>query len=221
MQKGQNVTKTFIIILSFICFIKVNGQEKLEGTYCVDNKIKDISKCVSFKENNKFELYTGKHLNNKSKLSGNWSYNNDYLILAYDKSKLFESYNIYMSKSETIKDSIFLSFRVKDFNNGPALGVEIKIPNLHLNLITNQKGEIEVKLKKSSTILNGYTEYLGYEKCHFSINLETNQLIQIFINEENIQTKKHADTLKILNHNKNSFIAIDKKRKKRKWIRHN
>lgn len=76
----KHISMKRLILLIFLNFIGLNAQEKFEGKYCVDYKIKDISKCIVFKNNKKFTVFSSGHIGNHPKLSGRWTYSNRHLI---------------------------------------------------------------------------------------------------------------------------------------------
>ncbi|MBP1838840.1 hypothetical protein [Formosa algae] len=221
IQKEQNVIKLFFILLLFLGSIKMYGQEKVEGKYCVDNGIKSISKCLILKKNKKFNIIFNEHLNNKSNLSGNWFYKNNTLTLIYKEPEFRKTSKISVSSLEEINDSVRIIFRVKDFNHGPMLGLNIKILPENLNYITNQKGEKELIFKKSTKSIYGYTEYLGYERCYFSLDLSKNQIIEIFIDEHFEYDINKSSVLNNFMLNKKSFYTINEIGEKIKWVKYN
>lgn len=208
----KNLLLTLLLGLSNLS----HSQEKIAGKYCVDYEIKDISKCLILKENKRFSILTEEHLSSNTKLSGTWAYKNTNLILKYDESKFIKSTNVSISKSPTEKDSITVLFRVKDFQKGPMLGLQINFNN-YPTLITDIRGEARVKFKKSKKIINSFTSYLGYEKCHVSFDLCQNKIIDININRKQNESKYRLNILKGFNYKKETFITVSETGKKIKW----
>lgn len=207
-----------VIIIFFFCLIKLHAQEEISGKYCVEYQMKDIYKCMSFENDKNFIITEGGDLGKPKTLKGDWRFLGQTLILSYSEPKLQESYKIETASSYTLKDSVSITFKVKDFNNCPTLGLYINILPLNLSLITDENGFAETKLKKSNNIIQGNTEYLGYEDAYFSINLNKNQNIKISINEKNNEVlKKQNDTLNIVILKKDYFKVKEKNGKITVW----
>lgn len=213
-----------LILVSLICSINIGfSQNKIIGVYYVDN---NPSYVVDGGEYEHYEFYksglftysSGGDLGKPTTLKGDWRFLGQTLILSYSEPKLQESYKIETASSYTLKDSVSITFKVKDFNNGPTLGLYINILPLNLSLITDENGFAETKFKKSNNIIQGNTEYLGYEDAYFSINLNKNQNIKISINEKNNDVlKKQNDTLNIVTTKKDYFKVKEKNGKISVW----
>lgn len=219
IHKEQNVINFFFILIPLLWCVNSFSQERIEGRYCIDNKIKSISKCLILKKNKKFDIIFGEHLKTQSKLSGTWLYKNNDLTLIYEKPKFRKSTEIRISKLEEIKDSVSILFRVKDFNKGPILGLDIKFLSQNLNYITDINGKKELFFKKSVKNVYGYTDYLGYERCYFSFDLSSNQIIDITLGKAIKYNIDKISKWRNFKFNKKSFYSINEKGERIKWLK--
>ncbi|CAL2101693.1 conserved protein of unknown function [Tenacibaculum sp. 190130A14a] len=218
LLKEQIVIKLIatIVVLSFN---KLYSQHKIEGKFCVNYGVQDISKCLILNKDNTFKLFKGKHLKNENVVSGKWQFKEDNLALIFDKTEHVKSYRISVSKQPIKKDSVQVLFNLTDSNNGPMLGSKIVLLPTQKEYLTNSNGEVELTFKKSEQLIYGYTEYIGYENSYFSFNLLENHKINIQLNPFTKKKHQESNILRNFDFKKKTFVTIDKSGKREKWNR--
>lgn len=214
----QIVNSRILTMISVLVTLNLFGQDIIEGKYCLDYDLKSYSECIILYEDYTFDMTFGEHVNKKSKLQGMWTYTNTILSLNFKEPHYNDSYKILVSESQEESDSVRVNFQIKDFNSGPMLGVNLIIKQKGVTLETDANGNLELFFKKKDSTLYGYTEYVGYHDSHFSFDLKTNKMIEIYIDEYNTNELKYGDNLK-LKYNQNSLFTINDNGKKIKWVK--
>lgn len=185
MLKAKNVRKPFLLILFGLLPSHLISQTKFEGTFCVEFATKDISNCLRFESDQIFKYKLTGDTGTFEYGIGEYKFIDNYLVLNYNKTKPLKighhNSEIWLNKFDSIEVHLVLL----DFNNNPISNVNVLykdnlLKNGYKGVISDNKGEAIINLKKGKEDLELTCSHFNYRAYKISIDKNFNYKITVF-----------------------------------------
>ncbi len=181
----------------------------MEGKFCEEYAIKDFYTCLTFYDNGEFKYEAGGDIGNSHYGKGDFSINENYLVLNYNKTEIKNTSYHESEFWEDDKNFIELNFNILDFRgNKNGFSKIVILPN-KIEIQTSSDGIGKLKLKKLDKNCEVEILMLGYKTHKFIINQKYNSNINVYL-EENYDgnpIKNKIDSLKIVESKDKYFKA--------------
>jgi len=177
--------------------------------------------CYTFYNNGEFEFNSGGDLGDSFYGKGDYFFNEKYLILNYNKTKLERLGHNETTPWKTEKDSIELNFQIMEDNFS-----KLTLPYANINILSEQKkivadenGVGKIKLKKSDKVCDILISFFGLKNYKIKVNKAYCYDFKIYLanvyNGKPIKDK--VDTLQISEFSDKYFKTINRYKKESTW----
>lgn len=180
IPKGQSVSFILAVIF-FLIVLKINGQSKFEGTYCINYTLKDIYTCITFYEKGTFEYKTGGDLGNTFYGNGFYQFKNNFLKLDFNKTdtKDIGYHNSSFWKNE--KDSISINFNIASAIGEAIAGANVIVLSEKTGATSDEKGNSTINLRKTEENYKFTVSCLGFDTYEFFLDGNYNYQVSIVL----------------------------------------